>query len=129
MGHRPMYYYDQGWGRNAHFGDAFESLLVKYGVDLCLWGHVHNLLATCNVNNGTCVKPGEGPIHLVIGNGGQSLTEYPGPKSGVPTPSWVTFKLANFGYNEMEITRDELVVNMYSDKDNSLYHSERLSKA
>ena len=128
MGHRPMYYYDKGWGRNGHFGDAFESLLVQYGVDLCLWGHVHNLLATCNVNNGTCVKPGEGPVHLVIGNGGQSLTEYPGPKSGVPTPSWVTFKLANFGYNEMEITRDELIVNMYSDKDNSLYHSEKLNK-
>ena len=36
--------------------------------------------------------------------------------------------IVNFGYNDMEVTRDELIVNMYSDKDNSLYHSEKLNK-
>ena len=128
MGHRPMYSYDSGWGRNPHFGDAFEELLIKYGVDLCLWGHVHNLLETCPVNNGTCVNDGEAPVHVVIGNGGMDLTQYPTAKSGIPTPSWVTYKLANFGWNEIVVDREKLRVDMYSDNDSSLYHSTRLQK-
>ena len=103
-----MYYYDSGWGRNPHFGDAFEELIIKYGVDLCLWGHVHNLLETCPVNNGTCVNDGEAPVHVVIGNGGMDLTKYPTAKSGIPTPSWVRYKLANFGWNEIVVDREKL---------------------
>jgi hypothetical protein len=44
MGHRPMYYVDDsntaGGTIDAHF-QAFESLLMKYKVDMVAWGHVH----------------------------------------------------------------------------------------
>lgn len=43
MGHRPMYYVDDnaaGGTLDTHF-QAFESLLMKYKVDLVAWGHVH----------------------------------------------------------------------------------------
>ena len=111
-------------GGVANFPEL-ERLLVKYGVDLCLWGHVHNLLATCPVNNGTCTD--SGIVHVVLGNGGQSLTRY---SDKTPVPKWVDFKLDNFGWNEL-VVKDfgtQLMVNMYSDKDDSLYHSVVLTR-
>ena len=111
-------------GGVANFPEL-EALFVKNGVNLCLWGHVHNLLATCPVYNGTCID--SGIVHVVLGNGGQSLTRY---SDQTPVPEWVDFKLDNFGWNEL-VVEDfgrKLAVNMYSDKDDSLYHSVLLTR-
>jgi len=70
-GHRPMYSSDIGALKdvqNAKMRSAIEPLLVKYKVDLCLWGHVHTYERTCNMYNFQCDP--RGPIHLVIGNAG-----------------------------------------------------------
>jgi hypothetical protein len=53
-----------------------ERTLIKHGVDLCLWGHVHNAEVTCPIAHGRCVPPGAGPIHAVIGNAGQSISPF-----------------------------------------------------
>lgn len=63
-------------------GGTVEPLFAKYKVDLALWGHVHNAIVTCPVNNATCVtkKQPDGydaTVHVVIGNGGQTLSGCP----------------------------------------------------
>ena len=135
MYHRAMYFAYQGVGYNVYGDgvqnfDEVEALLIKHGVDLCLSGHVHNLMVTCPVNNGKCVKQGEAPVHIVVGNGGQDLSFYPNKTEVPKVPEWVDYKLANFGWNELLVNNygKELVVNMYSDKDDSLYHSVKLEK-
>ena len=55
--------------------NALEPLLMKYKVDLAMWGHVHFAELSCPMVDGKCVskQDAEGydaPIHAVIGNGG-----------------------------------------------------------
>ena len=127
-GHRPMYTGDVGAGylRDPYFAEPLEGLLVQHGVDLCIWGHVHNVMSTCPVNNGTCQAAGTAPVHVVIGNGGQSLSQYPPPS--VTPPEWVDYKNAIWGWNEIRFTPSSLNVNMYSDKDDTLLHTVSLKK-
>ena len=51
-GHRPLYLYDN----SSYFRDAVEDLLVKYGVDLYLAGHVHSYYRTYPVYKGNYTK-------------------------------------------------------------------------
>jgi len=133
-GHRPMYYGNpKGYTRDPHFADALESMFVTGGVDLCLWGHVHNLMATCAVNNGTCVAPdastghNNAPVHVVIGNGGMSLTKY---DSKIDPPEWVHYKRADYGWNEIVVTDSELSVLMHADNnEDTLYHTVTLKSS
>ena len=84
-----------------------ESLLRKGGVDIALWGHHHSYQRTCPVYNFTCVgdedieddKGGDGgdggeggdeqdgPIHIIIGMAGYSLTT----EIETPPPSWSVY--------------------------------------
>jgi hypothetical protein len=87
MGHRQMY----GSSYNCPFGpwqvccvddaslcrgdNALEPLLLRFKVDLCLWGHVHFAELSCAMYNGACVTKADAdgydaPVHAIIGNGG-----------------------------------------------------------
>ena len=85
-----------------------EPLLIKYKVDICIWGHIHSLERTAPVNNGTVVKPNfwtgrnNAPIHLVIGTGGRFLY----PEFFDPQPSWSLFRDALFGYARFTFFRN-----------------------
>merc|ERR1712046_551757 len=64
MGHRPMYSSftnpnGYAWDNGAWLADV-EKVFVKYEVDLCLWGHVHNTEVTCPMINGACVETKQG---------------------------------------------------------------------
>jgi len=98
-GHRPMYVdavsltvNDSHANVSALLRQEIEPLLVKYRVDVVLWGHHHSYQRTCYVINQTCMaKPDThisnttttavyrtnkyvAPVHFVIGMGGALLT-------------------------------------------------------
>ena len=101
-GHRPMYVDSTNKASNA--GDLpvagelqqnVEPLLIKYKVDLALWGHHHSYQRTCPLSKGVCNEE-EGVPHVIIGMAGQSLSQNLAPQA----PSWI--KMADdhhFGYS------------------------------
>ena len=118
-GHRPMYYDNNG--PDAPF-DAFESLLMKYEVDLVLWGHIHIAQATYPVYNGSRVYPKEAgdyaaPIHCIIGNGGQG----PSPLANT-TAEWNAWENNKWGWNHINIVNNtHLIMTFYDEEDNQMY--------
>jgi len=149
MGHRPMYSSSSSpGGINVGAGawmPDLEDLLIKYQVDLCLWGHVHNAEYTCPLYRGKCVTPAKSgayaaPIHAVIGNAGQSLTPYPFDATH-PAPVWSKWRYTcpqkgnkcvpqaelnkdghGFGYSTLTADgiKNTLTLNFFADKENTL---------
>ena len=77
-GHRPMYI-DSTWDGDqqmaSFLADSVEPLLLRYGVDLAIWGHHHSYQRTCKMARGKCVGPrDEGVVHAVIGMAGYDLS-------------------------------------------------------
>jgi acid phosphatase type 7 len=72
-GHRP-WYSTSGGEECTVCQDAFESLLYKYGVDLGIFGHVHNSQRFMPVVNGTADTAGlndpKAPMYIVAGGAG-----------------------------------------------------------
>lgn len=71
-GHRP--WYTTGTGGCTPCQAAFESVLYKYGVDLALFGHVHNSQRFMPVVNSTADPKGlndpAAPMYIVAGGAG-----------------------------------------------------------
>ncbi|CAF2156329.1 unnamed protein product [Rotaria magnacalcarata] len=115
VGHRPMYTSDIG----ANAGDLqvdLEPLLVKYGVDLAIWGHMHCYERTTPVkfhnvtdrehfsadgklykHNATAANL-TSPIHLTIGMAGALINE-----TWFPQPEWSHIRYATFGFGKLYI--------------------------
>jgi hypothetical protein len=130
-GHRPMYHLSGtgfvGPDRTKNFCDGakdVEPLLMKYKVDLALWGHVHNAMVTCPVYNASCVKPThpgayDAPVHVVVGNGGQVL-------SGVPThhAPWTRYQANEWGWEQIFVhNATHLTMHFSNDVENALHYS------
>jgi hypothetical protein len=111
MGHRQMW--------DAQLGDDYlkqlEPLLLQYKVDLAVWGHVHYGERTCAMYEGVCVteKDDSGydaPIHLIVGNGGQGLSDF---------PEWRDFdevQLHEWGFTKLNVVNEtHMVIQMYGD--------------
>ena len=73
---------------------AFESLLLKYKVDLAFWAHYHSYERTCPVRLGQCT-PGA-PVHIVVGTAGKSLDL----EDYFPM-SWSLYHENNYGYGRL----------------------------
>ena len=105
-GHRPMYVDSTNAERNAGdlpvatlLQDNIEPLLIKYNVNLALWGHHHSYQRTCPLNKGVCDEE-YGVPHVIIGMAGQSLSQNLRPL----TPTWI--KMADdkhFGYSRFVV--------------------------
>ncbi|KAF2730564.1 Metallo-dependent phosphatase [Polyplosphaeria fusca] len=71
-GHRP--WYTTGSGQCKPCQAAFESVLYKYGVDLAVFGHVHNSQRFLPVNNKVADPKGmndpKAPMYIVAGGAG-----------------------------------------------------------
>jgi len=128
--HRPMYCSSLGCslgpdhmnkGVDNVFREAIEPLLLKYQVDLGLWGHVHTYERTCPMaGKFTCAKPGEtkgAPVHVVIGMAGNvynGLWEPYLPNSESKSdrhhvqPEWSIFRSMNFGYARVQANAKKL---------------------
>jgi len=75
-GHRPMYtsIIDDGeQSVAAHMRQWIEPLLLKFHVNLCLWGHIHYYERSCPVYQGVCQSDSKAPVHATVGTGGTDL--------------------------------------------------------
>ena len=54
--------------------DNLEDLLIKYNVDLALWGHLHSYQRTCHVYNEKCGQDAL-PVHVIVGMAGFDLDD------------------------------------------------------
>jgi hypothetical protein len=71
-GHRP--WYTTGGGGCTACQAAFEPLFYKYGVDLAIFGHVHNSQRFLPVNNSIAdpakLNDPKAPVYIVAGGAG-----------------------------------------------------------
>ncbi|KAK4494812.1 hypothetical protein PRZ48_014168 [Zasmidium cellare] len=71
-GHRP--WYSTGGGGCGPCQTAFESIFYRYGVDLAIFGHVHNSQRFLPIYNGTADPAGmqdpKAPMYIVAGGTG-----------------------------------------------------------
>jgi len=126
-GHRPMYTSSplgsaEVW--TEYFNSSLEPLIIKYNVDLALWGHVHIYERTCKMNNFTCVDENQpGPVHLVIGMAGsQYQTSWGNHGDGEnEQPEWSMFRTMEWGYTTMLSNATHMEVSYWGDFDNRLH--------
>jgi len=100
LGHRQMW---DSWGSEKNLVQM-EPLLIKHRVDLSIYGHIHYAEQSCPMEKGKCVgeanrRPDgyDAPVHLVVGNGGQSLSRFPPLK-----PSYNVFQQHEWGFSVLE---------------------------
>ncbi|CAM4841662.1 unnamed protein product [Rotaria magnacalcarata] len=115
VGHRPMYSSDQATD-SGRLQQELEPLIIKYGVDLAVWGHMHCYERTTPVkyNNFTdrdhFSSDGKiyqhnatnfnqtSPIHLTIGTAGAWIHE-----NWIPTPEWSQTRYQKYGFGKLYI--------------------------
>jgi hypothetical protein len=118
-GHRPMYV-DQYGGyiepASAPLQKLVEPLLLKYKVDMALWGHHHSYQRSCRLARGKCVDSSSsigpeldrpwGIVHAVIGAAGYEFSRVAEPSN---TPAWVRFANdTQYGYATLDANTSRL---------------------
>ena len=80
---------------------AMEPLLFKYGVDLCVNGHIHNYERSWPTYEGKTTQSNHNPnapIYMVTGAAGSKEMSSP---FGQPAPFWSAFRSNCFSYSRM----------------------------
>lgn len=101
-GHRPMYC---SHGRPdcevfaPRLQASIEPLLVKYHVDMAIWGHVHAYERTYPVVNFTRVSSNVGTVHLVVGMAGADFWSI----FDKAQPKWSVYREQAYGYSRIHI--------------------------
>ena len=124
--HRPMYNIED-MPANTKVGigmrQEFETLLLKYNVDLFLSGHYHSYMRSCNglykskCNNG-------GPTHITVGTAGAELDNV-----SLLRKKWVAKYIAQWGYGRVtSLSNYELLWEFVSDVDGSVKDQVLISK-
>ncbi|KAL3696146.1 hypothetical protein R1sor_010222 [Riccia sorocarpa] len=130
LGHRPMYSSnmdDHSRVLRAEMIEHIEPILVKYNVDLVLWGHVHKYERICAIKNHTCGETEKLPVHVVIGMGGQDYqppwqARPQHPNTYVyPQQEWSMFRSAEFGYGRLHATRSVLKMEYIGNHDGQVH--------
>jgi predicted phosphodiesterase len=123
-GHRPMYtsnYFGQDWSIGAKMRQYLEPLMMKYGVDVAFWGHVHNYERMCPVYNKTCygnLNHPRAPVHFIIGMAGQIFDDW----WVSPQPEWSMFRASDYGYTRIHIPdTSSFHIEYVGDKDGSVH--------
>lgn len=115
MGHKPIY-----TTNNAHAPDLvvranIEPLLLRYGVDIAIWGHNHCYERSYpmqnstpnNTRTGSASQPyntPQAPIHITVGTGGKELYT-----SWATKASWSYYREAVYGYASFTATNKDLL--------------------
>ncbi|CAF1277538.1 unnamed protein product [Rotaria sordida] len=115
VGHRPMYSSDQATD-SGNLQSELEPLIIKYGVDLAIWGHMHCYERTTPVkynnftdkdhfsSDGKIYKHNAtefnqtSPIHLTIGTAGALVHE-----NWIPKPEWSQTRYQKYGFGKLFI--------------------------
>ncbi len=98
--HIPLYHSNsEHWKEGELIRRSIEPLIMEYGVDIVLSGHVHAYERTYNIFNDS-IHPC-GPVHLTVGDGGN----YDGAASPwrADKPEWSAFRESSFGVGELVI--------------------------
>ncbi|XP_068332506.1 probable inactive purple acid phosphatase 2 [Pyrus communis] len=128
QGHRPMYTtsYERGDAPlRVKMLEHLEPLFVKNNVNLALWGHVHRYERFCQLVNYTCGSVG--PIHVVIGMGGQDWQPIWEPRPDHPTdpvypqPERSLYRGGEFGYTRLVATRKKLTLTYVGNHDGKVH--------
>ncbi|UKZ72479.1 hypothetical protein TrVFT333_000108 [Trichoderma virens FT-333] len=128
-GHRP--WYSTGGSGCAPCQTAFEGLFYKYGVDLGVFGHVHNSQRFFPVFNGTADKAGmtnpKAPMYIVAGGAGN----IEGLSAVGTQPSYTAFAYADdFSYATIRFLDEQnLQVDFYQSSSGNLLDSSKLFKS
>jgi hypothetical protein len=115
--------------------------MIKYKVNIAIWGHVHTYERTCGIENFICADDdNDKPVHLVIGSAGNvynSLWSAYLPESGPmgdperanhhENPDWSVFRTMDFGYTRIFADQESLKVEYVSNMRGAgwviVYHS------
>lgn len=115
---------------------TLEPLLVKYKVDLAIWGHHHSYQRTCGVIGEKCMQNSVGgvysgewkaPIHLVIGMAGFDLS-----KDLLSTqPDWIESVTADhWGYSRIHAFNEtHMQVEFVRDFDQNIWDQMWIARA
>jgi hypothetical protein len=116
-GHRPMYI-DSNYNDTKHTADQpvatalranLEPVLLKYGVNLALWGHNHSYQRTCPVYQQQCGS--NFPVHVVIGMAGFRVST----DTEKTPPAWLeVLDDAEYGYTRIHTTMYSLHFQYFS---------------
>lgn len=131
-GHRPIYSSttDGKTVLGEMMRETYEPLFVKYNVNLCLWGHVHNYERTCGVINYECAaSDDDAPVHVIIGMGGNT---YCVPWEGTPEndshghghqpePDWSVYRSSTFGYTQLYANASHLHFTYHTNPRNQIH--------
>lgn len=100
IGHRAMYNseaYMDNYNVSLGLRRAFEYLLLRYNVNLALWGHYHAYQRTCPVSRNECTSyRSGGVVHITIGSAGADVDN----DVLYPTP-WSAFFKNTYGYGRI----------------------------
>jgi len=95
--HRPQYSSNENHGSALDFRQSIEPLLVKYQVDLALFGHVHAYERTCPiVGDGVCGD--EGVVNLCVGTAG-----YTSNPDWEAKPAWSEYRETSHGIAKIKV--------------------------
>ena len=82
-----------------HLRHHVEDLLLKYGVDVVVSGHVHSHSRSCPVSDKDCVAfCGGSVLHVITGSGGHKLS-----KISHHQPGWVDYAHRSWGYSRFTV--------------------------
>jgi hypothetical protein len=150
MGHRPMFSGQPAGGDGTQDGRQLENLLIDNQVDVTVAGHVHYAQRSCPWRHGVCVTPNvtggyDGPVHIVAGNGGQSLNNatsvsrlFPYTGSGCiwgsPNCSHTTRGLkrgsgSEFGISAFTANATDFTWSFLGDNDSDVHHTFTIHRA
>jgi len=106
MMHAPFYNSNAAHAMEAELmRQKYEPILLKYGVDIVLSGHVHSY----ERSNETGVYDNEpnacGPVYLNLGDGGNREGTH-GLSWNEPQPIWSAFREMSFGVGSLEVISD-----------------------
>eukprot|EP00253_Pinus_taeda_P001359 PITA_01359 len=133
QGHRPMYttnYELKDAPLREKLMEHLEPLLVKYGVNLVLWGHVHKYERFCPLKNLSCGSmdsEADLPVHVVIGMAGQDWQPKWEPRLDhltdpiFPQPVQSLYRSSEFGYTRLHATREALTLSYIGNHDGQVH--------
>ncbi|XP_051122547.1 probable inactive purple acid phosphatase 1 [Andrographis paniculata] len=126
------YYAQQGSFGEPMGRDDLQKLWQKYKVDIAFFGHVHSYERTCPVYQNICTNKEKkryngslnGTIHVVVGGGGASLSEFSTLK-----PDWSIYR--DFDYGFVKLTAfdySNLLFEYKKSRDGKVYDSFTISR-
>jgi len=115
-----MYITQKGLGKGEydiaeHMRINLEPLLVKYGVDLGLWGHIHSYQRTCSMIDYKCDNE-KGVMHVVVGTAGADLDH-----DGFENAPWSVKNIDQWGYAKIEANATRLHWQFVFNEDRSVF--------